>query len=213
MSETPPRSRRPYAARLPGNERREQLLDAALRLISTEGYDAITIASIAREAGVTRPVVYGQFPSLADLLQALLERQAHRAMQQIAAAMPIDPGDRDPDEVARNGLRVFLEAVAAEPDTWRPILLPPQSTPEALRERMTRTRAQIASVLRDVVRWGLLRRGVREDVDVELFTMTLMGMFEEAGRLVLHDPERFPPERFVSLTTAIMESVRPVAVH
>ena len=125
--------------------------------------------------------------------------------------MPIDPGDRDPDEVLRNGLRAFLTAVATEPDTWRPILLPPQSTPQALRERMLRTRERVARALEDVVSWGLRRRGFPEDTDVRLLTMTLMGLFEQAGRLVLNDPADYPPERFVGLAETLMASTRPPA--
>jgi AcrR family transcriptional regulator len=199
-------ARRSYAPRLPPDERREQLLDAALHLIGTEGYDAITIASIAREAGVTRPVVYGQFPSLADLLSALLHRQAQRALAQVASAMPIDPGDRDPDEVLRNGLRAFLSAVESDPDTWRPILLPPESTPERLRERMIHTRGQIADALEHVVQWGMVKRGLNPETDAQLLTMTLMALFEQAGRLVLNDPVTFPPERFVRLAQNLMEA-------
>ena len=44
--------RRPYAARVPIEVRREQLLDAAIRLIVRDGYDGVSVEAIAREAGV-----------------------------------------------------------------------------------------------------------------------------------------------------------------
>src|SRR3954451_21955701 len=88
-----PRKRRPYAARVPADVRREQLLDGALAVIVRDGYDAISIDAIAREAGVTRPVVYGVFDGLGPLLGALLDRQQERALGQLAAALPEQLGE------------------------------------------------------------------------------------------------------------------------
>ncbi len=58
------RARRPYAPRLPPEQRREQLLDAALCLIVERGYAGVSIEAVARIAGITRPVVYDHFPNL-----------------------------------------------------------------------------------------------------------------------------------------------------
>jgi AcrR family transcriptional regulator len=42
---------------MPAIDRREQLLDAALRVINRDGYGGVSIEAIAREADVSRPVV------------------------------------------------------------------------------------------------------------------------------------------------------------
>ena len=47
------RGRRAYAARVPPEHRREQLLDAALDLVVTRGHDAATVDAVAARAGVT----------------------------------------------------------------------------------------------------------------------------------------------------------------
>jgi AcrR family transcriptional regulator len=43
---------------MPIEARREQVLDAALRLITDRGYDAVTMEAIARESDLSKPVVY-----------------------------------------------------------------------------------------------------------------------------------------------------------
>ncbi|NHA01077.1 TetR family transcriptional regulator [Nocardioides sp. W3-2-3] len=58
------------------------MLDAALRIIDRDGYDRVSIDAVAKEAGVTRPVVYGAYDGLGPLLMALLERQQKRALGQ-----------------------------------------------------------------------------------------------------------------------------------
>src|SRR5947209_9756606 len=128
-----PRPRRRYAPRMPPEQRREQLIDAALNVILKEGYRGVSIEAIAREAGVTRPVVYDHFANLARLLHALVEREEQLSLGQLAHVVPADPGDRDPVEFFSSGVRQFLEAVQSRPATWRLILLPLEGTPEIVR--------------------------------------------------------------------------------
>ena len=45
-------------SRLPAAQRREQLLDVAAELFSSRGYAGATTAQIAKEAGITEPIIY-----------------------------------------------------------------------------------------------------------------------------------------------------------
>ncbi len=68
MSET-----RQATRRLPAGERREAILRAALRVFVATSYTGATTAEIAREAGVTEPVLYRHFASKRALWLACLE--------------------------------------------------------------------------------------------------------------------------------------------
>jgi AcrR family transcriptional regulator len=58
----------------------ERILDAAEELLLRDGYDATTMAAIARGAGVASNAVYWYFPGKDDLLAAVLERRLERAV-------------------------------------------------------------------------------------------------------------------------------------
>ena len=68
MSET-----RQAARRLPAGERREAIVRAALKVFTSTSYAGATTAEIAREAGVTEPVLYRHFASKRDLWLACLD--------------------------------------------------------------------------------------------------------------------------------------------
>ena len=70
MATAPPRKRQP---RLPIEVRRQQVLDAALSIITEDGYAAVSMEAIARRVDVAKPVVYNAFAGLDALLHALLE--------------------------------------------------------------------------------------------------------------------------------------------
>jgi AcrR family transcriptional regulator len=61
------------STRLPAAERRRAIVDAALRVFSTRSYAGATTAELAREAGVSEPILYRHFPSKRDLYFACLD--------------------------------------------------------------------------------------------------------------------------------------------
>jgi AcrR family transcriptional regulator len=200
--------RRPYAPRLPPEERREQLLDAAQSLIVEEGYASCSIEAVARLAGVTRPVVYDHFPNMARLLAALIEREEQYAIVLLERLIPLDPGDRDPTEVVVSAIEGFLEAVQERPSTWRMILLPPDGTPAVVRSQVETNRANAIKRMEELVRWGLSLPGMPRDFDVELTARAIEAIGEEAGRLALTDPDGYTSERYSRFAGALMARIR-----
>ncbi len=54
-------------------ERREQIIETALKLFATHGYDGTSTRKIAQTAGITEGLIFHYFPSKAHLLSAVLE--------------------------------------------------------------------------------------------------------------------------------------------
>ena len=195
-SSSPPKRRRRYAPRMAPEQRREHLIDAALEVILERGYAGVSIEAIAREAGITRPVVYDHFPNLNLLLHAVIEREERISLEQLAQVVPDDPGGHEPGELLAAGVKRFLEAVTTRPATWRIILLPLEGTPSIVREHVEVNRARVLARLEALVTWGVERGNLPRDLDVELTARTIRDWSEQAGRMVLTDPERYPPERY-----------------
>jgi AcrR family transcriptional regulator len=175
------------------DKRREQITDAALRVIVEQGYEGVSIEAIARTAGVTRPVIYDHFRNLGELLQALIERVESYALAQLAQVVPADPGASDPVEVLAGGVRRFLDAVISRPDTWRIILLPAAGTPAIVREHVDTNRARTLDRVQELVGWAIDRGALPSELDVELTARAMQTLAEEAGRLVLTDAEEYAP--------------------
>jgi len=64
--------------RLPAAERREQLLDTAIKLFAVRGYGGSTTAELARSAGVTEPILYRHFGSKKELFIAVVDRTSQQ---------------------------------------------------------------------------------------------------------------------------------------
>jgi AcrR family transcriptional regulator len=194
---------------MPPEQRREQLIDAALSVILKEGYRGVSIEAIAREAGVTRPVVYDHFPNLARLLHALVEREERYSLGQLAVVVPDDPGDRDPVEFFSTGVRHFLEAVKSRPATWRLILLPLEGTPEIVRDHVELNRKRILEQIEHLVRSSMEQGQLPADLDAELAARMVRDLGEEAGRMVLTDPRHYTAERYERFVQSVVRLIVP----
>ena len=85
----------PTRRRLTAEERRAGILDAALAVFSARGYHASSIDDIAREAGISKALIYEHFDSKQGLYADLLERNATELFERLAsplAGVEVDSG-------------------------------------------------------------------------------------------------------------------------
>lgn len=71
------------------------VLTAALRRLATDGYTRMTLAAVARDAGITKPTLYLRWPTKHDLVVAALMHARSRDAAEdeaidLAAATPVD---------------------------------------------------------------------------------------------------------------------------
>ncbi|MFC7586737.1 TetR/AcrR family transcriptional regulator [Nonomuraea antimicrobica] len=74
-------------------DRRRALLDAADRVIMKEGPE-VSMAAIAAEAGITKPILYRHFGDKHGLYQALADRHVRTVIAQLRPRLAA-PGARD----------------------------------------------------------------------------------------------------------------------
>lgn len=67
-------------------DNREVILETALELFYTRGYDAVGVQEIAERSGVTKPTLYYYFKSKYGLLEQLLEERGGAFIQKLQEA-------------------------------------------------------------------------------------------------------------------------------
>ncbi|RDI68356.1 TetR/AcrR family transcriptional regulator [Nocardia pseudobrasiliensis] len=200
-----PRRRKP---RMPIEVRREEVLDAALRIILEQGYAAASMEAIARAAALAKPRVYAAFPDRDSLLSALWQREAARALADLAAAMPpFDTGDPETTLVA--AFANLLRAAGQRPESWRLLLLPADGSPDEVRTHADATRAFARQQLRGLLEWGADQRLDTVPTDLELATHALLAAGEQLSKLFLTDPAQFPADRCVSFARDAVRAITP----
>lgn len=105
--------------------RRQELLDAAERVIARSGPD-VSMDDIAAELGLTKPAVYRWLGAKAELTAALGERIGQRLRADLAKAVA-EPGDIR--AVVRAAVDVFCRFVEDQPHLYQFMVHAPPSQP------------------------------------------------------------------------------------
>ena len=108
----------PPRRRLTAEERRTGILDAALAVFSESGYHSASIDDIAREAGVSKALIYEHFASKQELYADLIARNARELTQRIGAGLVGVELESGSSRLAV-GLDAFFAFVEERRDAWR----------------------------------------------------------------------------------------------
>src|SRR4030095_551511 len=82
-------------------DRREQIIDAALHVFSQRGFERTTNKDIAQEAGITPGLIYHYFESKEELLKAAIEQHS-----------PVGLIHSLPDQLMEQPPELFLQFLA-----------------------------------------------------------------------------------------------------
>jgi AcrR family transcriptional regulator len=189
-----------------GPERRRPLvLDAALRLVAKQGATATTMDAIAREAGVTKPVVYHCYPSKRELMRALLRREGRRLGDHMSGSLPKAGPVEDVEATLAEGFRAFLGAVAAAPDSYRVIFMSELGSEQTVQRLVERARRAQTDRIAALVRDGMRARGVDQaDGKALVVASVVMGASEGAVKLLLSDPDGWSPDELAQLLAQLL---------
>lgn len=167
---------------------RERILDAAAKLIATQGFHTVRVADIAQECGVSTGTIHYYFPTRDDVLTAALHHYAERMFARLEGALNHldDPAQR---------LRYLIDSqLPTNPDVrdewsvwvqfWTEAMLIPALRP-AHNQLYGRWRSIVHEVVERAVDAGLIP-GVDPSTATIRFTTLLDGA---AIQLLTHAPD------------------------
>ncbi|MBB5915645.1 AcrR family transcriptional regulator [Nocardia transvalensis] len=72
---------------------RERVIDTARRLVCTEGWGAVNMSRVAKEVGVSRPVLYKEIGTKQELAEVVIRNELDGFLVGIAGSLAAHPGD------------------------------------------------------------------------------------------------------------------------
>lgn len=186
--------------RLAALERRAVVLETACRIFSKGSYRGTTTAEIARESGVTEPILYRHFSSKRELYLACLDDAWERmraSWEETIAAEP-DPGEWMPS-IARSFFEHKEQKVILS-NLWVQALAEASEDPEIrkhLRKHLEDVHDFAARVIRRCQEAGCVPADRDPDAEAWIFlSLSLLGAIgRRLGGLVEGDFERIRASR------------------
>ena len=156
--------------------RREQIIDAARRLVVKQGSEHVTVGRIAKEVGISEGAIYRHFKSKREVLSGLADDLANDLLRDIASSSADDSTSL---EIIDNTLRKHLSTI----EQRRGISF--QVIAEIISFGDKKLNKKISDAINNYMRGlnvllskGIMAGEVRKDTDIEAASMLLFGMIQ-----------------------------------
>jgi len=136
------------SARLPRDERRAQLLIAALEVFTVAGYHSAAMDEIADRANVSKPVLYQHFPSKLDLYLAVLDMHIDSLVFAIQKAIA---SNRENSSRVAATVETYFGFIDSEGEAFRLLFESDMSLEPQVRERLNRMTYDCAAAVSAVI--------------------------------------------------------------
>jgi AcrR family transcriptional regulator len=154
--------------------KREQILQAAVRVFARQGYESTRVGDVAKEAGVAYGLVYHYFGSKEAVLEAVFREAWGRLLAAVALAE--ETGVDAPEQLSLV-VKIVLRAWRDDPDLVRLLVREITRSPH-IQDELDEIAQAFASLER-IVRRGQEEGTFRGDVDPRLAGWMLYGGLEE----------------------------------
>lgn len=194
-------SRRRASERLPREERKAEIMEAARTVFCEHGYANASTAEIARRAGVVEGALYRYFPSKKDLLIKVVEDFYARVFSDYEQQLK---GVRGVWNSLRFMIWKHLSVIHANPVMCRLIFNELRATPEYRNTSVFELNRKYTQLTLAIVKSGIASGELRGDVPLQIVRDMIFGCAEHHTWAFLRGEGRFSPDQAADAITNLI---------
>ena len=187
---------------------RSKILDTATRLFSQHGYDSTSLSSVARDASVSKALIFWHFDSKENLYETVLERTVEPYRIDERRIEGLNPVERI--DALIDGYYSFVTENVNSVRFFLSLFLRDEKRPDELFDRVLDLHGHYRKLMTDSLRSGKAQGIFVPGVDCEAHAALLLSSL--TGILVqsfMGERDALPPERLVSeLKETFLEKLR-----
>lgn len=167
-------------------ESRQKILDAALEVFAMQGYHAATVEAIAKQAGISKGLMYNYFKSKVDVLHELMIGMMDALMCEY---MPLKPDGKFKQKDIETLINAGIDLVLEKPHFWKlyfSVFVQPEVMAIILEKMLEMSKPYMAGLT------GYFKdKGIKNpEVTMKYFSAVMDGIQLH----IMLDPENFPAE-------------------
>jgi TetR/AcrR family transcriptional regulator, fatty acid metabolism regulator protein len=155
-------------------EKRRQILDAAVRVFARKGYHSCRVGDITEEAGVAHGLLYHYFDSKEAVLETVFRETWSEVVDAFSA---VETSEDPPREQLRHVAAILLRSWRRDPDLVRVLVREVARSPQ-VQSKVGELRQAFEVIERIVVR-GQRAGAIRSDLEPRLASWIFYGAIEE----------------------------------
>jgi TetR/AcrR family fatty acid metabolism transcriptional regulator len=167
---------KPTARNGHSTDKRDRILDAAVRVFAQEGFYNAKIAQVAKLADVADGTIYLYFKSKDDLLISLFEQRMDHINAQMRTA--VDNGTTAPDRLRRM-IAMHAALVEKDPYTAEVLTVELRQSAKFIKEYENKKFGEYLRLISSTISEGQARGELRDDIEPQLAARAIFGAIDE----------------------------------
>lgn len=159
------------------SEKRQRILEAALKVFAQRGFFNAKVSEVAREASVADGTIYLYFKNKDDLLISLFEDRMEFLIRRLHEILDATEGSAV--TLIRTLIRAHLQIAVEWPDLAEFITVELRQSSKFVKEYENPKFAEYLKILRDLVERGQREGSIRSDVDARIVARSIFGALDE----------------------------------
>lgn len=159
-------------------DKRERIIEAAIRVFAERGFYHARVSEVAAEAGVAGGTIYNYFRNKDDLLICLFEDRMEAILADFRAELE---GIESVADRLRRFVELHLDMVARDPHLAEVLTVELRQSSKFMREYKARKFGEYLAVLENLIVEGVERGELRSDVDPKILKRALFGALDEVS--------------------------------
>ncbi len=166
----------PHSVRGGGGDKRERIMEAALKVFASKGFFASKVSDIADQAGVADGTIYLYFKSKDDLLISLFEEQMERANVELRAAMA---DAKTAPEKIRRFVGAYTQLIAANRHAAEVVTIELRQSAKFMKEYKNPRFAELLKALAAVIDDGQQKGELAGEIPAPVAARAIFGALDE----------------------------------
>ena len=186
-------------------EKRQRILDAALRTFVRHGFYNAKVSEIAREAGVAHGTVYLYFKSKEHLLRTIFEEQMGEALRYIKGKVSQIQGAK---AKLKRLIEAQMELVKEHKELTELIIIEMRQSSKFLKSEAVMLIADYIDFIEGILKEGIRLGEIRKDLNTTIVATTIYASFEGVVTRWLLEESCFDLKKAADeIYTAFMEGI------
>ncbi len=160
-----------------GDVRRDQIMQATLKIIARKGVSSLTTAALAREVGISEANLYRHFKNKDDIYMATVSHVREMIAKNLEKVMD---GSTDPVAILKRFFALQVELMEENGGITRLMFSEELHVHQHMRERILETMYAVSEKLASLVKDGQKAGTIRKDIDplttVLMFVAMIQGL-------------------------------------
>ncbi len=159
-------------------QKREVILDAAIRVFAEKGFHSSRISDVAKEAGVAEGTIYLYFKNKDDLLLSIFSKRVGAFVEDVRRAVA---SVTTPQEKLKTIVEKHFSHLEGDPHLAQVIQIELRACSVFMRGGVSPELKAYLEIIEEVLEEGKARGVFREDLNVKLASKAFFGMMDEVA--------------------------------